>query len=114
MTTLYTKRPNNALLGLTATPGRTWDDIDADQALSDFFDGNKLTLKSEGYEDPIRFLIEQKFLAKPSFRTLISESHIDDREFNKEGLESSVEVPDSVLNQLGRDAITERKYRFES
>ena len=28
---------HNALLGLTATPGRTWSDIAADQRLSDFF-----------------------------------------------------------------------------
>ena len=32
-----------ALLGLTATPGRTWDDIDKDGELADFFFGNKVT-----------------------------------------------------------------------
>ena len=33
-----------ALLGLTATPGRTWADIDADGELAEFFSGNKVTL----------------------------------------------------------------------
>ena len=37
-----------ALLGLTATPGRTWEDIDEDGKLADFYSGNKVTLDVPG------------------------------------------------------------------
>ena len=33
------------LLGLTATPGRTWADIDKDGEVAEFFSGNKVTLE---------------------------------------------------------------------
>ena len=61
---------NNALVGLTATPGRTWSDIEADERLSDFFDGRKVMLEVEGRDDPVSFLIEQGYLAQPTFRLL--------------------------------------------
>src|SRR3546814_14866241 len=47
LTALYSKRPHNALLGLTATPGRSWSDIGEDRKLSDDFDGRKVTLEVE-------------------------------------------------------------------
>ena len=61
---------NNALVGLTATPGRTWSDIAADEKLSDFFDGRKVMLEVEGQDDPVSFLMEQGYLARPTFRRL--------------------------------------------
>ncbi len=67
---LYDKRPGNQLLGLTATPGRTWNDIEADAELSSFFEGNKITLAVKGHEDPVEFLISEGYLAKPIFKTL--------------------------------------------
>ena len=60
----------NALVGLTATPGRTWSDIVADKQLSEFFHGRKVTLEVEGWEDPVSFLIEEGYLARPTFRRL--------------------------------------------
>ena len=38
------RRPNAALLGLTATPGRTWSDIDVDEQFAKFFSRRKVTL----------------------------------------------------------------------
>lgn len=67
---LYTKQPRNALLGLTATPGRSWDDIEADEELSEFFGHDKVTLAIKDYPDPVTFLIAEGYLARPSFRTL--------------------------------------------
>ena len=37
--------PWTAVLGLTATPGRTWADVEADRQLSDFFGDRKLTVQ---------------------------------------------------------------------
>ena len=66
---------NNALVGLTATPGRTWSDIAADKRLAEFFDERKVILKVKGWENPVSFLIEQGFLARPTFRRLEVEAN---------------------------------------
>ena len=61
---------HNALLGLTATPGRTWSDIAADEQLSGFFGERKIMLAVEGWDDPVSYLIDEGYLAKPTFRRL--------------------------------------------
>ena len=60
----------NALIGLTATPGRTWSNISADERLSEFFNGRKVMLEVEGWDNPVSFLTEQGYLAKATFRRL--------------------------------------------
>ncbi len=102
---LSTKRPKNALMGLTATPGRTWDDIEEDRKLSDFFDGQKVMIEVEGYNDPVNFLIEQQYLAKVKFRTLNSESDLKIRAADQEKLTSSVDIPKHILDLLGNDSV---------
>ena len=110
LTALYTKRSRNALLGLTATPGRTWANIDEDQKLSDYFDGQKVTLEIEGYSDPVSFLIDQGYLAKPNFRTLNSNAGLDLSDDDVEKLSAAIDIPDSLLQQLGSD--TQRNLRI--
>ena len=61
---------HNALLGLTATPGRTWSDIAADVRLSQFFGNRKVMLEIEGWDDPVSFLMNEGYLAHPTFRRL--------------------------------------------
>ena len=61
---------HNALVGLTATPGRTWSDIVADKRLSEFFHGRKVMLEVEGWDDPVSFLMAEGYLARPTFRRL--------------------------------------------
>lgn len=68
--TLSETGPCNALVGLTATPGRTWADISADERLSNFFNGRKVMLEVEGWDHPVSFLIKEGYLAKPHFRRL--------------------------------------------
>lgn len=68
--TLSETGAHNALVGLTATPGRTWSDIAADERLSDFFQGRKVMLEVEGWDDPVSFLIAEGYLARPTFRRL--------------------------------------------
>lgn len=102
--TLHTKRPNNALLGLTATPGRTWSDIKEDKKLSDYFGNQKVTLRAEGFKnDPIAFLISKGYLAKPLFKTLDSGTEMDLSDKDKQEFDQSVDVPDGILEQLGND-----------
>ena len=88
-----------ALLGLTATPGRTWADIDKDGELADFFAGNKVALDVPG-ENPIEYLIENGFLARPLFRTLFAEPglHLTDLELSR--VAKALDIPDEVVDSL--------------
>ena len=112
LTALYSKRPANALLGLTATPGRTWSDIDEDTKLSDYFDGMKVTLEVEGYSDPVTFLIDQGYLARPMFKQLNSEAGLKLSKSDVEELSTSIDVPENLLDKLGGD--TQRNLKIVS
>lgn len=68
--TLSETGEHNALVGLTATPGRTWSEIPADQRLSEFFQGRKVMLEVGGWEDPVSYLMEEGYLARPTFHRL--------------------------------------------
>ena len=103
LTALHTKRPHNALLGLTATPGRSWSDISEDRKLSDYFDGRKVMLEVEGYADPVTFLIDQKYLARPVFRTLNSDAGLELTDDDANELSSAIDVPTRILDRLGTD-----------
>ena len=103
LSALYTKRPHNALLGLTATPGRTWSDISEDQKLSDFFEDQKVVIEMDGYDDPIAFLVEKGYLARPEFRTLNSQAGLDLSNDDIDKLSKSIDVPECLLDRLGTD-----------
>ena len=98
----------NALVGLTATPGRTWSDISADEELSDFFDGRKVMLEIEGYEDPVSFLMKQGYLAEPKFRSLefeVSSEFASHLKENKKGDDYDPELLDLLAYQVNRNII---------
>ena len=88
-----------ALLGLTATPGRTWADIDKDGELAEFYFGNKVTLEVPG-ENPIEHLIDNGFLARPSFRTLLSRPGLEITENERARIARALDIPDEVVTAL--------------
>ena len=94
----------DALLGLTATPGRTWSDISADSNLSHYFGEHKVMLEIEGYADPVAYLMDEGYLACPEFRQLT----YDDTSLSAEDIEqvSSLvgDYPDEILQKLASDA----------
>ena len=53
-----------SLIGLSATPGRTWNTPEEDRKLADFFYKQKAKIIIDGYENPVDYLIEKKYLAK--------------------------------------------------
>ena len=60
------------LLGLTATPGRTLMqgkgvESEGDMALSEFFNGKKISMHVAGYISPLDYLISNQYLARPEF-----------------------------------------------
>ena len=88
-----------ALLGLTATPGRTWADIDEDGALAQFYSGNKVTLTVPG-DNPIQFLIDNGYLARPRFRTMFAQPGCDLTEKEMNRIAGALDIPDEVLARL--------------
>lgn len=94
---LHTKRPSNKLLGLSATPGRTWNDVQVDAELASFFGGNKITLEIPGYDNSVSYLIDEGYLARPDFRLI--ESTFSPLESSSEN--SKHEYSDEILNATG-------------
>ena len=88
-----------ALLGLTATPGRTWADIDKDGELAEFYSGNKVTLDVPG-ENPIEYLIDNGFLARPNFRTLLSRPGLGITEKELARIAGGLDIPQEIVTAL--------------
>ena len=112
LTSLKTKRPKNQLLGLTATPGRTWSEKDEDKRLTEFFEGQKVMLEIDGYSDPVDFLINEGYLARPIFETLNSEAGLKMSATDMRQLAEAVDVPETLLEKLGLD--TQRNLKIIS
>ena len=62
------------LLGLTATPGRTTDLTDADYRLAEMFKHTKVTIDPKGHDNPVTYLIQNRYLADPRFVPISFES----------------------------------------
>lgn len=91
------------LLGLSATPGRTWADIDEDERLARFFARQKVTLEVPGYENPVDYLIDEGYLARPRFEPLYYDGGDNLGPADLERVRSSLDVPPSVLQRLAED-----------
>ena len=100
---LVDRHDHTALLGLTATPGRSWNDPSIDAELSHFFCRRKVTLHVPGYSSPIDYLIDQGYLARPVFRSLRYKSDEDLSDRIIADLSLSLDVPEYVLRQLAAD-----------
>ena len=92
------------LLGLTATPGRTWEDIDKDGELADFFAYAKVTLEVPG-DNPIQYLINHGYLSRPVFRTMLCEPGTDISDADMSRIAVALDTPARVVEQL---SITEQ------
>ncbi|RED45013.1 DEAD/DEAH box helicase [Aestuariispira insulae] len=97
---LYTKQPENQLLGLTATPGRTWNDAGADAELSEFFANSKVTLDVPGYSDPVDFLISEGYLAKPTFTSVRFDGDLGLSDKEVKAAEAGVDISDESLRTI--------------
>jgi superfamily II DNA or RNA helicase len=93
------------LLGLTATPGRTWNDVSADLELSSFFSQSKVSLNVDGYANPITYLIREGYLAKPTFRRIEHHSSVQLSPRERELLAEELDVPEGIRERLAADDI---------
>lgn len=71
---LCSTRP--ALLGLTATPGRTAGITEADHQLADMFNHKKVSIYPRGHDSPVTYLIQNRYLAEPRFTPISFESDV--------------------------------------
>jgi len=97
--------PRTAILGLSATPGRSTLDTQEDLKLAQFFNRQKVTLNIEGYDSPIDYLQKEGYLAEVITEIL---DFLSDEDFEllpeeKEKLRITLDLPDSVIRRLGAD-----------
>ena len=88
------------LLGLTATPGRSWLDIDEDKKLANFFKKNKVTLDVEGYDNPIEYLRAEGYLAH---QETVKISYTGDYHLSQADLVNG-DFTQEQLREIGKDA----------
>ena len=98
-------RPNPGLLGLTATPGRTWADIEIDEELSEFFARRKVTLQIENYRNPVDYLVDKQYLAQVHYAPLYhgGSTKLSDADIRK--VQENFDIPDSILRRLAEDEL---------
>lgn len=90
------------LLGLTATPGRTWNEPDKDLELAAFFHRQKVTLEAPGYDNPVDYLIDEGYLARPTFESLAyAATGLSDAALA--ALAVALDVPEEILTTLAED-----------
>ncbi len=102
---LLTVSPKTALLGLSATPGRSLIDAHQDMALAQFFKRQKVTLEVPGYANPILYLQAKGYLAqveydyipyRPGQAIALTQDEL-------KRLQTELDLPQSVILRLGRD-----------
>ncbi|WP_318503038.1 DEAD/DEAH box helicase [Bacillus sp. T3] len=92
------------LIGLSATPGRSFGNLDADLKLSRFFHKKKVKLEVDGYDSPVDYLIDAGYLAHVNFKPLIYDNQKAVlSETEKEDLKRVLEYPKYLLNKLAED-----------
>lgn len=100
---LLRPRSNAQLLGLSATPGRTWNNPDADRELSEFFAMRKVTLEVDNYKNPVMYLIDEGYLASPSFTQIKVTTNLSLTSEELAQVRDTFELPSTVLDRLGDD-----------
>lgn len=93
----------SSILGLTATPGRSWDDLDEDRKLASFFDNQKVTLTVHGYTNPVEYLIDKGYLARPTYRNLLYESGRRITPADLVRIQNDLDIPVALLKSIGED-----------
>lgn len=100
---LVARGERTRLLGLTATPGRSWNDRQEDLELSTYFSRSKVGLEIDGYASPLDYLVSSGFLAQPEYRQV---RHAPATQLSDDQLRSlaiALDVPEELRVQLAED-----------
>ena len=93
-----------ALLGLSATPGRSTFDKNENIKFAEFFNRNKVTLEVEGYESPVEYLLSEGYLSNVTYHDIAYDSSDIGVTEKDIGVLSSGGEPDKdLLKRLGLD-----------
>lgn len=97
--------PRTALLGLSATPGRSLLDAHQDMKLAQFFHRHKVTLRVPGYDSPIAYLQATGYLANVEYDYIPYSpgKNIVMTADEVQMLQSELDLPQSVIARLGQD-----------
>lgn len=96
---------NASLIGLSATPGRTWNNPEEDKKLANFFYRQKAMLEIEGYENPVDYLITEGYLARIKNTKLLSNTGTKLTQDDYDYLSNHYVLPDHVLKAISEDRI---------
>jgi DNA repair protein RadD len=91
------------VVGLTATPGRGQDASEENQALSDFFFNQSITILPPKGETVISYLRKRRVLANVSMEPLWSGSNYDATASEVLAFEKLFDFPPGFLSRLGND-----------
>ena len=102
---LLVQSSKTAMLGLTATPGRTWNDITTDEELAAFFSRRKVSLKVPGFENPVDYLVSEGYLAKANFIPLFHNGGSQITEVDRAKVRAALDLPESLLERIAEDEL---------
>lgn len=91
-------------IGLSATPGRSWADKNKDAELADFFKKQKAVIKIDGYDNPVRYLEDNGYLAKIKNTPLYSSSGNNLTPADFLYLKNNSKLPERILNSISEDS----------
>lgn len=91
------------LLGLTATPGRTWLDISEDEKLSNFFYRQKYSLSINDFKNPVDYLVTKEYLAETNFESLYYDFGDSLTEQDRKKIQNSIDMPKDILGKIAED-----------
>ena len=100
--TIVTRNPRTPLLGLSATPGRTWGNPEVDMAVARLFYENKVMLDFDG-DNPIKRLTEEGYLAAVNFSLLNVEPGLQLSAEDIAEISTALDIPDELAARLGED-----------
>ena len=100
--TIATRNERVPVLGLSATPGRTWERPEIDATVAERFYDNKVTIDFGG-SDPIERLVEDGYLSEVKFSQLNVEAGIELSANDIEEVSHKLKIPDSLVIRLGND-----------
>ena len=100
--TVVTRNSKTPLLGLSATPGRTWGNIDIDASVAELFCGNKVMISFNG-SNPIRHLTNEGYLAEIDFSLLNVEPGLHLTTEDLKEVSKALDISDDLATRLGED-----------
>src|SRR5262249_36104174 len=92
-----------ALLGLSATPGRSRLDLGEDQRLADFFTRQKAGIPTAEGDNPVAFLQREGYIAVPDYRFIPYRPSITLSPRDQQALAEGLDISEDALRRLGDD-----------